>query len=107
MSFYDAVSERLSTVRMARMPEKHKATLKDTLSEEIAMVLGQRPDLTLVKLADGAKDNCSYLGAVLPKGIELIDFYHACEHLKVAFDAAYGENNSQCKAREVPPPAAR
>lgn len=97
LSFYDAVGERLSSVRMARMPEKHKATLKD--SEEVAMVFGQRPDLTLVKLADGAKDNWSYLGAVLPKGIELIDFYHACEHLKVAFDAAYGENNSQCKAQ--------
>jgi hypothetical protein len=99
LSVYDAEGERLSTVRMARMPEKHKATLKDTLSEEIAMVLGQRPDLTLVKLADGAKDNWSYLGAVLPKGIESIDFYHACEHLKVAFDAAYGENSSPSKAQ--------
>jgi len=99
LSFYDAAGEQLSTVRLARMPEKHKATLKDALSEEIAMMLGQRPDLTLVKLADGAKDNWSYLGAVLPKGIEIIDFYHACEHLKVAFDAAYGENNSQSKAQ--------
>ena len=34
--------------------------------------------------------NWSYLGAVLPQGIETLDFYHACEHLKAAFDAAYG-----------------
>ena len=81
------------------MPEKHKATLKDTLGQELAAVLGQRPDLTLVKLADGAKDNWSYLGAVLPQGIEIIDFYHACEHLKAAFDAAYGENSSRSKAQ--------
>ena len=99
LSFYDAEGERLSTVRLARMPEKHKATLKDTLSEEIAAVLGQRPDLTLVKLADGAKDNWSYLGAVLPQGIEIIDFYHACEHLKVAFDAAYGECSAKSNAQ--------
>ena len=99
LSFYDAEGERLSTVRLARMPEKHKATLKDTLSEEIAAVLEQRPDLTLVKLADGAKDNWSYLGAVLPQGIETLDFYHACEHLKAAFDAAYGENSSRSKAQ--------
>ena len=99
MSFYDAEGERLSTVRLARMPEKHKATLKDTLSEEIAAVLEQRPDLTLVKLADGAKDNWSYLGAVLPQGIETLDFYHACEHLKAAFDAAYGENGSRSNAQ--------
>ncbi|MGH8570261.1 MAG: hypothetical protein ACREXU_20205, partial [Gammaproteobacteria bacterium] len=82
LSFYDTEGERLSTVRFARMPEKRKATLKDTLSQEIAAVLGQRPDLTLVKLADGAKDNWSYLGAVLPQGVEMIDFYHACDHLK-------------------------
>ena len=99
LSFYDAEGERLSTVRLARMPEKHKATLKDTLSQELAAVLGQRPDLTLVKLADGAKDNWSYLGAILPQGIEIIDFYHACEHLKAAFDAAYGENGSRSKAQ--------
>ena len=99
LSFYDAEGERLSTVRLARMPEKHKATLKDALSQELAAVLGQRPDLTLVKLADGAQDNWSYLGAVLPQGIEIIDFYHACEHLKAAFDAAYGENSSRSKAQ--------
>ena len=99
LSFYDAEGERLSTVRLARMPEKHKATLKDTLSEEIAAVLEQRPDLTLVKLADGAKDNWTYLGAVLPQGIETLDFYHACEHLKAAFDAAYGENSTKSKAQ--------
>jgi hypothetical protein len=68
LSFYDAEGERLSTVRMARMPEKHKATLKDTLSEEIAMVLGQRPDLTLVKLADGAKDNRNHRDVMLLGG---------------------------------------
>ena len=36
---------------------------------------------------------------MLPQGIEIIDFYHACEHLKVAFDAAYGENSAQSKAQ--------
>ena len=99
LSFYDAEGERLSTVRLGRMPEKHKATLKDTLSQEIAAVLGQRPDLTLVKLADGAKDNWSYLGTALPQGPEILDFYHACDHLKSAFDAAYGENSSRSKAQ--------
>jgi hypothetical protein len=68
LTFYDAEGERLSTVRLARMPEKHKATLKDTLSEEIAAVLEQRPEnLTLVKLADGAKDNRNHMD-VMPLG---------------------------------------
>lgn len=99
LSFYDADGDRLSTVRMARMPERHKASLKRMLTEEIETVLSQRPDLTLVKLADGAADNWTYLSTALPPGVELIDFYHACEHLKGAFDTAYGENSSTSKAQ--------
>lgn len=99
LSFYDAEGNRLSTVRMARMPERHKTSLKRTLTQEIETVLRQRPDLTLVKLADGARDNWTYLSAALPPGVELVDFYHACEHLKEAFDAAYGESSSKSKAQ--------
>jgi hypothetical protein len=57
VSFYDAQGNRLLTRRLARMPEAKKASLKTMLSEEIAAALKQRPELTLVKLADGAKDN--------------------------------------------------
>ena len=98
MSFYDAEGNRLSTVRMARMPERHKASLKTMLTQEIETVLSQRSDLRLVKLADGARDNWTYLSAALPPGVEFIDFYPACEHLKKAFDTAYGENSSKSKA---------
>ena len=61
LSFYDAAGERLSTVRMARMPETKKATVKAMLAGELAAALEQRPALRLVKIADGAKDNWSYL----------------------------------------------
>ena len=67
MSFYDAEGDRLSTVHLGRMPEKHKATLKDALSQELAAVLGRRPELTLVKLADGAKDSRNHRD-VMPLG---------------------------------------
>src|SRR5438270_5080572 len=33
----------------------------------------------------------SYLGETLPFGIEVLDFYHATEHLGAALGAAYGE----------------
>ena len=42
---------------MARMPETHKRTLKDQLTAEIMGALIERPDLRVVKLADGAADN--------------------------------------------------
>ena len=45
-----------------------------------------------------AKDNWTYLGAVLPR-YGTLDFYHACEHLKATFDAAYEENSAKSKAQ--------
>ena len=92
VSLYDGEGERLSTVRMARMPESKKVTLKTMVGAEVEAVLGQRPDLQLVKIADGANDNWTFLSRVLPEGVEFIDFFHAAQHLSDAFDAAYGAN---------------
>ena len=47
VSFYDRKGELISTVRMARMPESGKTTLKDMLKREVAAVQNQRPDLKL------------------------------------------------------------
>ena len=99
VSLYDGEGERLSTVRMARMPESKKVTLKTMVGAEVEAVLGQRPDLQLVKIADGANDNWTFLSRVLPEGVELIDFFHAAEHLSDAFDAAYGANDPKAVAQ--------
>ena len=98
LSFFDAQGERLETMRLARMPEPGKAALKATLAADIEAVLAQRPELTLVKLADGAKDNWTYLGKTLPEGVEVVDFYHGAEQLEDAFDAAYGEGSPAASA---------
>lgn len=99
LSFYDRDGERLDTVRLARMPEAKKATLKSILSAEVSAALAQRPDLTVVKIADGAKDNWTYLAKLVPDGEERVDFYHAVEQLKAAFDAAYGETSAKGRAQ--------
>ena len=99
VSLYDGEGERLSTVRMARMPESKKVTLKTMVGAEVEAVLGQRPDLQLVKIADGANDNWTFLSRVLPEGVELIDFFHAAQHLSDAFDAAYGANAPKAVAQ--------
>ena len=101
LSFHDAAGERLDTVRFARMPEPGKKTLKSQLSEAVAALLGQRPELQLVKLADGAKDNWRYLTDVLRpgEGVELIDFFHAADHLNDALEAAYGKGSTKAKGQ--------
>lgn len=95
LSFYDKDGKRLSTIQFGRMPERKKATLKEMATAEVAHVLAQRPDLKLVKLADGARDNWDYLSEHLPAGIELVDFYHAVEHLRAALVEAYGETSAK------------
>ncbi len=47
-------------------------------------------NLQLVKVADGALDNWRFLEEELPKGLSVLDFYHAAEHLNKAFEMAYG-----------------
>lgn len=99
VSFYNAEGERLSTVKFARMPEHKKATLKEMLSAELGAALAQRPDLRLVTLADGANDNWDYLHGALPESTEIIDFFHATEHLNTALGSAYGEGTAACHAQ--------
>lgn len=99
LSFYDREGNRLATRRLARMPERKKATLKSMLADEVEAVLAERPELQLVKVADGAKDNWTYLAQGLPPGTEVADFYHVAEHLHVALAAAYGDTSPQCKAQ--------
>ena len=99
LSFYDAHGERLSTVRFARMPEAKKATLKSTLAAEVHAALVQRPTLTVVKVADGAPDNWTFLKTLTPEGHAVVDFFHAAEQLQKAFDAAYGEHTPAAQAQ--------
>ena len=99
VSYYDRAGNRLLTRRMARMPETNKRTLKSQLTAEVMGALIQRPALRVVKVADGAADNWSYLGELLPFGEEVLDFYHAVTHLGDALGAAYGEGTPQYQAR--------
>lgn len=93
LTFYDGAGEPLQTRRLARMPESGKTTLKASLTSELVHVLAQRPDLRVVTIADGANDNWAFL-CQLPEGragYQIVDFFHAAEHLAGAMVAAYGE----------------
>jgi hypothetical protein len=52
VSFCDAKGDLLGAIRMARAPETKKATLKQILAAEVATIVGARPELKLVKVAD-------------------------------------------------------
>lgn len=99
LSFCDAEGDMIAAVRMARMPEPHKATLKRTLLADVTAALTQRPDLRIVKLADGANDNWTFLSSILPDGVEILDFYHAAEHLNAAVASVYGDGTVEARKR--------
>jgi hypothetical protein len=81
------------------MPEAKKATLKSTLATEVRAALAQRPTLTVVKLADGAPDNWTFLATLAPEGHEVVDFFHAAEQLQSAFEAAHGDHTPAAQAQ--------
>jgi hypothetical protein len=99
ISFCDEDGEMISALRMARMPEPNKKTLKASLLAEVGALLAQRPDLPVVKIADAAADNWRFLGTEIPGGPEVIDFFHAAEHLGQAVAAAYGDGTRETRLR--------
>jgi len=105
VALYDAEETRLETVRYGRMPERRKVTLQQQLETETASILVVRPDLKRVLLADGAETNWRLLSEIdqacgLPSqpSVEIVDFCHACDHLKEGCDAAWGESTPRSKA---------
>lgn len=98
VSFCDAEGKTLATIRMGRMPQEKKKDLKAMLKAEVTRACELRPDLRVVKVADGAKDNWEFLHTLAPEGENILDFFHAAEHLERALGAAYGEGS--VKARE-------
>jgi hypothetical protein len=98
LSFCDKKGDMLSAVRFGRAPEAKKVTLKGQLLVEVMNALSKRPDLRVVKLADGAADNWSFLHDLCKErpGTEAcLDFFHATEHLHDAVAAVYGESTRE------------
>jgi hypothetical protein len=99
LTLYDRSGERLQTVQYARMPAHKKLTLGEQLHAEAQAILGARPELRRVYLADGAETNWQLLteieravGGNATESVQIVDFSHACEHLKSGCDAIGGES---------------
>lgn len=105
LTLYDTEGSILLKRQYGRMPEFKKKTLKNQLENDLLSIIEQRPDLDIIKVADGARDNWDYLSNMKVQGVEVLDFYHASEHLKKVFDSVYSKhpekaNKSFFKYRE-------
>jgi hypothetical protein len=90
LAFCDDKGDLISAIRFGRGPEPKKLTLKETLRKDLAHVLAQHPELKLAKITDAGGDNWEYT-ATLPPGPEILDFFHATEHLAAAIAAVHGD----------------
>jgi hypothetical protein len=90
LAFCDAKGDLISAIRFGRGPEPKKLSLKETLRKDLAHILAQHPELRLAKITDAGSDNWEYL-ATLPDGPEILDFFHATEHLADALAAVHGD----------------
>jgi hypothetical protein len=99
ISFCDEDGEMISAIRMARMPETNKLSLKAMVIDELGTILAARPDLPVVKVADGAHDNWTFLDQAIPLGAAVLDFFHATEQLASAIAAAYGDGTKKTRRR--------
>ena len=89
-TLYDAEGLPLQAVRYAHVPTGGVEDLEQCLSRDLDVVLERRPDLRLVTLADGAPEMQGILDRVVAgRSVDgqLIDFWHAAEHLGEAIVA--------------------
>jgi hypothetical protein len=82
IAFYDKQGERLHTIYCSATPEYGKEKFKAKFSREIERVKEKFPDVLYIGLADGAKDNWTFLKKYTKR--LLLDFYHAREYISKA-----------------------
>ncbi len=95
LSFYDAEGQRLHSLYLGAPPEYGKGTFKQRYEKEIQRIKALYPDALYLGIADGAKDNWSFLTPHTDR--QLLDFYHVTEYLgKVAY-AAFSQKTAKPK----------
>jgi len=87
ISLYDKEGERQHTINIGATPEYGKSTFWQRMKREIAQVKTMYPQAIYIGIADGAKDNCSFLKQHTDK--QTLDFYHATGYLKAVAVAAF------------------
>jgi hypothetical protein len=90
ITFYDAQGERMHTIYCSATPEYGKETFRDKFAREIERVKQTFPEALYIGLADGAKDNWTFLKPYAKR--LLLDFYHAREYIGKAASAIFGRD---------------
>ena len=93
ISLVDCDGERQHTTYFGAAPEHGKATFLKRFERELERVKSQYPKAQYLGIADGAKDNWSFLKRHTDR--QLLDFFHVTEYLAKVAWAAYPQKTGQ------------
>jgi len=94
ISLYSQKGERLHTIYAACAPEYGKGSFDRVMDMELENIKKVYPNAKYIGLADGAKNNWSYLEQYTT--VHILDFFHAGEHLAQVAEAM-SKNEAQRK----------
>jgi hypothetical protein len=98
ISVYDVTGKRQHTIYLGEAPEYGKGTFLHRLEKEISTIKKQYPDALYLGIADGAKNNWTFLEKHTSR--QLLDYFHVTEYLATVSYAAYPGKTDKPK-REI------
>lgn len=98
ISLYDKAGERLYTTYVAASPEYGKETFFKRFEREISQAKICYKKAKIVGVADGAKNNWSFLEKHTDK--QVLDFWHATEYLSEASHAVFTKKKEDFERKE-------
>ena len=98
ISLYADSGERLHTVYLGTAPEYGKAAFRERMEREIARVKARWPGALYLGIADGVRDNWSFLEQDTDR--QLLDFFHVTEYLARVAHAAHPEKTGKPARRQ-------
>ena len=98
ISLYDVTGKRQHTIYLGEAPEYGKGTFLHRLEKEIGTIKKQYPDVLYLGIADGAKNNWTFLEKHTSR--QLLDYFHVTEYLATVSYAAYPGKTDKPK-REI------
>ncbi len=96
VSLYDSKGERIYTSYTASSPEFKKHSFFEQFSKEIKNIIKKYPDAKITGIADGAKDNWTFLQK-FTKDL-CVDFYHVSEYIVKASNIIYSKDEKAAEA---------
>ena len=95
ISLYGSKGERMHTIYAACAPEYGKGSFDRVMDMELEKIKNKYPNVKYIGLADGAKNNWSYLEERTT--VQILDFFHASEHLAKVAEAMHKDEAKRKK----------